>query len=258
MIELPDEEVHVWTLDTETVTDLTVLARSEQLLSAHERERHERIRPPESRHLYLVSHVFVRRLLSQYVPVPPEAWEFDFEGNGKPKIIRPVEYQWLRFNLSHTHGLAACGVAREMAVGVDVEDLLRKQRRKQQPISADQGTVAYVGISDNDCLPLARYCMAPPEVEHLIGLEGPERWLRFLRYWTLKESYLKACATGISRPLQDFAFSWCDGHPAIEFLDGSDAPTRWRFAEHRPTNRHVAAAAVIAPSATITWDEFIF
>ena len=250
MIELPAEQVHVWTLDTGNVSDPRVLARSEDLLSRDERDRLDRFRPPESRHLYLVAHAFVRRLLSQYAPAPPEAWEFDFEGNGKPLITAPVEYRWLRFNLSHTNGLAACGVARDLAVGVDVEDLQRKQRRKAQPMATASG--------DEDCLPLARYCMATPEVEHLVSLEGAERWIRFLRYWTLKESYLKACATGISRPLQNFAFSWCDDIPAIEFLDGSDAPARWCFAEHRPTDRHVAAAAVIAPRAAMSWHEFTF
>jgi 4'-phosphopantetheinyl transferase len=68
---------------------------------------------------------------------------------------------------------------------VDIEDRLRA------PIDPD----------------LVSRCCSPAEAAD-VQARGPDRWRdRFLQYWTLKESYLKARGLGISVHLADLSFS---------------------------------------------------
>jgi len=79
-----------------------------------------------------------------------------------------------------------------------------------------------------------RYC-APDEIADIGSQDG--RWHdRFLRYWTLKEAYLKARGVGISVPLADITFRVDTDRADVSFggaLRGSDA--RWIF---RLAQRH--------------------
>ena len=71
-------------------------------------------------------------------------------------------------------------------------------------------------------------CCAPEEAADVEA--AGEGWPdRFLQYWTLKESYLKAVGLGISVPLTDVRFS-IDPEPRAHFagsLAGADAG--WSF-----------------------------
>jgi 4'-phosphopantetheinyl transferase len=85
VLDLPDDEVHVW------------LARAEVGGGAHGA---------------------LREVLARYLDRPPQALPFVRAGEGKPALAREGA---VRFNLSHSGGLVAVAVAREREVGVDVE-----------------------------------------------------------------------------------------------------------------------------------------
>ena len=53
----------------------------------------------------------VRTVLSRYVAVRPEAWEFSYNPHGKPSVAGPGE-PGLEFNLSHTEGVVVLAVSR--------------------------------------------------------------------------------------------------------------------------------------------------
>ena len=59
----------------------------------------------------------LRELLGAYLDAPPEAIALVAGPLGKPELADAA----LRFNLSHSAGLALVAVARDRAVGVDVE-----------------------------------------------------------------------------------------------------------------------------------------
>ena len=67
-----------------------------------------------------MAHALARLTLSRYAPVPPEAWSFSLGEHGRPEIEGPSDAGRLRFNLSHTRGMVACAVVRELDIGVDV------------------------------------------------------------------------------------------------------------------------------------------
>jgi len=94
-----------------------------------------------------------------------------------------------------------------------------------------------------------RFC-SPSEIAD-VERQGPTGWRdQFLRYWTLKEAYLKARGVGIAVHLADVSFTLGDGDVRVEFLnslEGTD--TNWAFALIETGASHFIAAAVPATGA---------
>ncbi len=216
--------VHVWLTEPAAITDSALLDAYTGLMSPEEHDAHRRFRFEALRHQYLVTRALVRATLSRYADVDPGAWRFRKNPHGRPELVAGQCPLPLRFNLSHTPGLAACAVTLEHDVGVDVEHLARA----------------------TDTARLARRFFAPEEAQALEGLPEPVRRPRFLRYWTLKEAYIKARGRGLSLPLSGFAFRFSeDGAIAIHIEPAlEDDPRRWQFRLLRPTPEHVMAVAL--------------
>jgi 4'-phosphopantetheinyl transferase len=157
--------------------------------------------------------------------VAPASWRFRAERRGRPEIDAPGGVD-LRFNLSHTDGLAACGVVRELDLGVDVEAGSRVRRH----------------------LEVADRFFSRREARALRALPEEDRVGRFLDTWTLKEAYIKARGQGLALPLDGFTFDLDADREAplrIEFeRDLGDEPTAWQFALERVGAHHRLAIAV--------------
>jgi 4'-phosphopantetheinyl transferase len=126
----------------------------------------------------------MRGALSLWAGRAPAQWEFALNEYGKPHLANPPLNANVRFNLSHTNGLAVLALACNRELGVDVEYLGRKET------NAD----------------IAERFFAPEEVLDFIAQPEHQKSARFLEYWTLKESYIKAIGMGLSCPLESFAF----------------------------------------------------
>jgi 4'-phosphopantetheinyl transferase len=125
----------------------------------------------------------VRRVLAQELYLPPQDLVFRADSHGKPHVVVPGG-KLLHFNLSHTRGLSALVLSRQVEVGVDVESLGREV----------------------ELLALARRYFATPEVLLLEDLAAePQREL-FFALWTLKEAWVKAKGLGLRVPLDEFSF----------------------------------------------------
>ncbi len=226
-IALGEGEIQVWTVSPARIRQPAQLANCERLLSEEERARCARRTNEASRHEFLVSHAFLRLVLSQYAAVAPDVWTFRATEHGRPEIAGPDGHGPLTFNLSHTDGLAAVAVAGGIEVGVDVEALDRRE--------VERGFAA-------------RF-FAPAEVEALERQPEAARRRAFLQLWTLKEAYIKARGLGLALPLHAFAFSRPDGTPAVAFTpEIADDPATWQFVELAPTPEHVLAVAVRRPA----------
>ncbi len=133
----------------------------------------------------------------------------------------PAGAHGLSFDISHTRGLIALGVARHRQLGVDVEHL--------------QARRAASGI--------AQHFLAPAEAAALAGAREDERQERFFECWTFKESHIEARGEGMSIPLDAIDFS----HPAQDDVRMSvrpqldDGARRWCFWQFRPTAHHLLA-----------------
>lgn len=222
--DLRPGEAHIWYVlpDEVAAPDLTVAYAA--LLSHDERQILDRRRTASLRHDYLVARALVRTTLSRYAATRPGDWVFRRSEHGRPEIDQPVEARHLRFNLSDTDGLIACAVTARGAVGVDVENTQRRVRP----------------------LAVARRFFAASEIEALDTLPAEEQTARFLEYWTLKESYIKAIGLGLSLPLHRIAFEFAANAPITISFDAElgDDPQRWQFGLIRPTPRHLLALSV--------------
>ncbi len=226
LLTLAPDEVHVWIVEPERITDPMLLEAYRAVLDGEEREKQRRFHFERHRQQYLVSHALVRMTLSRYAPVRPVEWTFTKNAYGCPAVSGPGNTR-LRFNLSHTDGMAVCAVMWDADVGVDVEDAWRR----------------------GETVEIADRFFAPTEVAALRALPLERQKERFFEYWTLKEAYIKARGMGLSLPLEQFAYVLHSGQePRITFDPRlRDEPTAWRFFQHRPSERHQAALAVRWP-----------
>ena len=223
LLSLRPDEVHLWVVEPERISEPRLLTAYLELLGVEERERRLRFRFDKHRHQFLVSHALVRATRSRYAPVPRDDWRFVTNSYGRPEIAgrRPPR---LRFNLSHTDGMAVCAVALEMDVGADVEH----SGRPGQTVE------------------LADSFFSHSEARELCALPSERQRERFFDYWTLKESYIKARGAGLSLPLDQFAFHLEAGRaPRISFDPRmGDEPEAWQFVQLRLGAEHPAAVAV--------------
>ena len=221
---LTDRQAHLWLARPEQFTDPAELASYRAMLTDDEREKIDRFRFARDRHTCLITRALVRTTLSRYQDVPPDRWRFQTNDHGRPDVSAPASP--VRFNLSHTDGLIACLVSRDRDVGVDVEHLARAGRR----------------------LELADRYFAPREAAALRRMTAAGRPTRFLEYWTLKESYIKARGLGLAIPLADFSFDLparSADDIAIRFTPAiDDEPSRWQFGFERLASGHLVATAV--------------
>jgi 4'-phosphopantetheinyl transferase len=169
-------EIHVW------LNSLCISGGELALLDPRERERAARFHFVKHRDAFIASHAWLRTLLGRYLGADPAAVEFTFGKHGKPSI----EGSPLRFNLSHSGGIAACAVTRGSEVGIDIE-LIR-------PIP--------------DLENVARRSFHPEEYCQLLALDERGRTAAFFRSWTRKEAYVKGLGDGLFAPLEPPPADW--------------------------------------------------
>ena len=206
------------------------------LLSDAERARLERFAAPADADLYLVAHALTRCLLARYLASPPEALCFELGERGRPELAGAARHSGLRFNLSHTRGLAACGVSLHAAIGVDVEHVSRRVELQS----------------------VGKRVFSPSELAGLAGLAGSAQRRRFFDLWTLKEAYVKATGKGLASPLTSVSFDAgrCDPVPVRFEVAAHDVPERWCMRRLGLPPEHCLALALEAgPHATIHWQE---
>lgn len=159
-----------------------------------------------------------RVVLSQYAGINPADWKFAAGAAGKPRIAAPKKFASLKFNLTHTAGLAICIVTRAGEVGVDAENISR----------------------EIDFASVARHFFSTAEQAQLAKLPASRRQFRFFQLWVMKEAYLKARGIGL---LNERAFR--------------HAPAgKWKIVTRKFGPHHVAASAVKNSSIKIKWLRF--
>jgi 4'-phosphopantetheinyl transferase len=218
--DLPPDVVHIWT------RSLQVSAPLEQacydLLSSEERERAARYRAGRPRSDFILTRGTLRFMVARYLGATPLAVSFLYSKHGKPLIQGPHD---LRFNVSHTNGLALLAFVRTREIGVDVEMI------RAAP----------------DLRKLAKRFFSVRERDALENLSEEELPAAFFRCWTRKEAYIKARGEGLSLPLHEFDVSVAPGESRALLATRPDASeaSRWSLRD-LPTSPGYAAALAVA------------
>jgi 4'-phosphopantetheinyl transferase len=214
-------QVHLWWRSL-NVSDPVSDALVGETLSPDEHERAARFYFARDRRQFVLARGMLRVILALYVGRRPQDLRFQYLAHGKPRLADPVVD--VEFNLTHSHGMVLCAVARGQQVGVDVERL--------QPVA--------------DIEHLAATAFSRIEQKALFELEPAQRLLGFLNCWTRKEAYVKARGDGLAMPLDAFDVSLKPGEPAALLANRLDRNEvgRWTLAAVSPAEGYVGALAV--------------
>jgi 4'-phosphopantetheinyl transferase len=214
-------EVHV--LRTGLDADPAALGRWRETLSAEELARAERFHAPIDRDRYTAGRGILRALLARYLGTPAGDLRFCQNAHGKPALTPGSGPADLRFNLSHSHGLALFAFTLGREVGVDVEYVRPSLAEKR----------------------LAERFFSPLEVDALRALPPSAQPEAFFHCWTRKEAYIKARGAGLSIKLASFTVSLAPDtfrHLPITGHDGPEAG-RWWLRPLAPGEGYVGAVA---------------
>ena len=219
---LDESEVHVWCADLEDAG--SVARRLERLLSEDEQRRAAAFYFDEDRRRFMMARAVLRELLGNYLHVAPAAVRFVLDAYGKPRLAHPTGLGALHFNVAHSHGLALYAMARDRAVGVDVEHV-----HAEFPY---EDIAAQFFSSDEN----AALCTMPAR----------RRSERFFLYWTCKEAYLKAIGTGLCLPIEFIHVDvGPEGGPARLRIEGQPAEgSQWTIVQLTPSHGYTGAVAV--------------
>jgi 4'-phosphopantetheinyl transferase len=163
-------------------------------------------------HLWLADHgnisteAFLREVLSHYLPLSPAKIRFARTHNGKP-YLKDRRFEQLQFNVSHSHGKIVCAVSLCQLIGVDIENIHRKN-------SLDEIAQRYFHADEIRAL-------------QSITDEAQRRQL-FFKLWTCKEAYIKAIGKTIGTASLDKIGFNCEGE-SIQALFPRPVQQQWFF-----------------------------
>jgi 4'-phosphopantetheinyl transferase len=222
-LSLATGEVHVWRLALDQSE--SVLTEFRRTLDADEIERAGRFHFEKHQRHFVAGRGGLRYVLSRYLDVKPEELRFSYGAFGKPALIG----EELRFNMSHSHGLALFAVSADRELGVDVEH-----------VRAD--------FASED---IARRFFSTVEVAAFNALPKAEQVAAFFRCWTRKEAYIKAIGRGLSEPLDAFDVTLAPGDMAALLRAAGADVSRWAMFDLDPGEDYAGALLVETPVSRI-------
>ena len=213
-LALAYRELHIWRARLDAAEDFVKGLAAH--LSPEEIARTGKFVFARDRTHFIVARGTLRTLLGLYLRKPPAAVALCTGPLGKPQLCEGIGEPPLKFNLSHSHGLALYGFAMQQEVGIDLE-MLRPE------IAAAQVAERFFSAREQRELQAL-----PPELR----VEG------FFLCWTRKEAYLKARGDGLQMPLDKFDVTLTP-HGPVE-LASKDSET-WTLTSFTPAPDYVAA-----------------
>jgi 4'-phosphopantetheinyl transferase len=221
-LRLLPSEMHLWRISLSAPE--AEVAQLRHLLAADESARADRFHLQQHHDRFVVARACLRIILSRYLATPADRLQFQYGAHGKPSLMPTATGQTVQFNLAHSEDLALLAVARDRAVGVDVEKI------RSLP-AVDR---------------LAQRFFTTREHTALTSLPGCQQETEFFRYWVCKEAYLKAIGAGLTYGLDQVEIelhSKARLHKACLHCisDCSDTVCGWSLWELTPAAGYAAA-----------------
>jgi len=226
-------EAHVWSIDLDLAPEHEV-EHAITLLSAEEERRAGRLAFALDRRRFVVCRALLRGALGAYLGIGPREIEFSCNPWNKPQLAGDLHD--LRFNISHSGGLALFAFTSGIEVGIDIEHCNKR-----------------IGV-----LELAQDVFSEAEQTALIAL--PEALLRpaFFAAWSRKEAYIKARGMGLSLDLRGFDVSLdIDAERWTLREQGADTTGAWSLYNCSPRADVAGALAIPEPGVSMQkfrWD----
>lgn len=222
-LSLPENTVHVWRAE--------LVSATEDFLSRDEREKAAQFHFDKDRTRYVAARSILRRLIGRYEGVPPESTEFTYNTYGKPTLGGSS----LRFNASHSGGLALLAFARHRNIGVDIERIRGDFASKE----------------------IASQFFSEDEIKALRALPPEKLAPAFFACWARKEAFIKAHGSGLSLPLHQFTVSVNGPAKLLRTDFDPDAVNQWTLHDLPVASDFAAALAVegeVAETECWVWE----
>jgi len=230
-LTLPADAVHVWRASLDDAGER--LGKLAQLLSPDEQLRASRLQFQRHRDRFVAARGVLRVILGRYLAAPPEQLTISYGPRGKP-FLAGREGESLRFNLSHSQGLALYALVLDRNVGIDVEALRTLPDAEQ----------------------IAERFFSPAEKAEFHSLPQDRKPHAFFFGWTQKEAFIKAVGDGLSLALDRFDVSVSPHEPArLLRIDGdSESASHWMMQALDPAPGFLAALACDGFPRLILWE----
>jgi len=118
-LKLIQRDVHVWHVNLNEPS--TVVDSMLRVLTSDERNRADRFHFERDRDHFIVGRGTLRKLLGHYLNEEPDSLRFHYGPFGKPALVEECDNAGLRFNISHSRGLALYAFSRDLELGIDLE-----------------------------------------------------------------------------------------------------------------------------------------
>lgn len=208
---LPSGHIHVWKVKTHPTVDL--LERCRSALSDLEMKRIPFFKFEQVQQNYIISQGMLRILLGGYLNITPHEIKLGRYSKGKPFSLDDPK---LYFNVSNSGGLAVYGFSRDGEIGIDIE---------HERLLPDLEEMITKNFTSNEI--------------KFINAKPAEKSQRFFRFWTVKESYLKAIGEGMRLPPDCLEFSIEGSKVRLLSVKGVFEQEDWHFEEFSPAKDYV-------------------
>ena len=219
---LQRSEIHLWFADLKSLDRSAMRNEVAHWLHGEEKNRYNRYQSQSQREHFLFGRVLLKTILSKYIGCTPVDLKFDIDTRGKP-FLSSNNTLSVTFNLSHSDNRLVFAVSKSQDLGVDLE-IIKKERA---------------------ILKIAERYFSPAETRELRNLPKASQVKRFYELWTLKESVLKACGSGLSRGLSKIEFSFPTSDKLImHSAPGNGNLTNWQSWQIEEYKNYMLAVSV--------------
>lgn len=234
-LTLGNQDVHVWRAALDAPTEY--VQQMVKILSADEQQRANRFYFDRDRQRFIIGRGLLRTILGRYLGLEPSRVQFCYEPRGKPVLADIDNKDRLRFNLSHSQGLAVYAIACDREIGIDLEQI------RPFPNAED---IAKRFFSVRESTEISRL---PPE----------QQQTAFFKTWTCKEAYLKATGDGLAGSLDQVEVMLTPGEPVrlLSIRGDSRIASDWCLYELKPASDYIAALAVAGQDWHLTCWEWV-
>lgn len=193
--------IQIWSISLDA--DKTLRSACLQALGEKGRERISFFKFKQVQESYIISQGGLRLMLSYYLGIEPDKVDIGRKSKGKPISI---DHPNLRFNMSNSGRRVVYAFSLDEEIGIDLE------RLRDMPDLDELIEKNYNNYEQN-------YINKIPE----------KRLYRFFKFWTIKESYLKAIGVGMRIPPEDLEFEIQNGEYSLQSIRGVVDTEDWIF-----------------------------
>lgn len=194
-MRLTSDDCHIWWAELDSIPPRYDILNEDEII------RIKSLKFLNDKKKSAASFTFLRLVLSKYIGKNPKeipiirSCKECGEPHGKPWILE--NYKNIKFNLSHSEKNIVVGLSIKHDIGIDIEE-------KDTDLNSD----------------VFSHVLSVDELRALNSLPLDEKNNNFLKYWTRKESIVKAIGIGLNVNLSELIVSNYDENPKIHKWEG--------------------------------------